>query len=95
MARLDIKGRFGAVATVEMVEQAKPAPDLYLLATEKLAVASQACLAVEDTPRGIQSARSAGMTVIGLRAGSSAHLDHSGADHVIDSLESFDFSWLG
>ena len=38
----------------------KPAPDLFLLAAERLAVPA-ACVAFEDSPNGILAARAAGM----------------------------------
>jgi len=95
LERLQVSGRFQAIATTEMVREAKPAPDLYLLAAAHLGAAPAACLAIEDSPRGIQSARAAGMTTIGVRTQAIAHLDLSAADRVIDSLEKFDLAWLG
>lgn len=92
--RLNLAGRFQAVAACEMVREAKPAPDLYLLAASRLGVPPGACLAIEDTPRGIQSARTAGMTTVAVRTQATAHMDVSAADRVIDSLEEFDMRWL-
>lgn len=48
------------------VEQAKPAPDCFLLGASRLGVSPSACLAVEDAPAGVQAARAAGCTVVGL-----------------------------
>ena len=94
LARLGIAGRFGSVAACEMVEHAKPAPDLYLAAARGLGVPPEPCLAIEDTPRGIQSAKSAGMLAIALQTDAMAHMNLSAADHIIGSLDEFDFSWL-
>ncbi|MDR1641301.1 MAG: HAD family phosphatase [Clostridiales bacterium] len=44
--------------------QGKPYPEPYLLAAKLLEVLPEACLAVEDSPRGAQSARDAGMKVV-------------------------------
>jgi HAD superfamily hydrolase (TIGR01509 family) len=51
------------VYTVSMVERVKPAPDLFLLAAERMGVAPARCLVVEDSPLGIAAARAAGMKV--------------------------------
>ena len=45
----------------------KPDPEIYLLAAEQLGVSPAECLAVEDAPAGIESARAAGMTVWAIR----------------------------
>ncbi len=44
----------------------KPAPDLFLLAAERLGVAPWACLVVEDAESGVEGARQAGMVTVGL-----------------------------
>ncbi|MFJ8143347.1 HAD family hydrolase [Streptomyces sp. NPDC096013] len=44
----------------------KPAPDLYLAACAALGIDPRRALAVEDSPTGVQAARAAGMTVLGV-----------------------------
>jgi len=44
----------------------KPAPDVYLTAARRLGVAAVNCLAVEDSPHGIASAKAAGMRCVAL-----------------------------
>lgn len=51
---------------LEHYEKPKPAPDAYARAAECLEAEPKDCIAVEDAPAGIQSARSAGMTVVGV-----------------------------
>ena len=64
LAALD--GYFGdRVFNAAMVRHGKPAPDLFLLAAERLAVDPQRSLAIEDSVSGIKAARAAGMTVWG------------------------------
>jgi beta-phosphoglucomutase len=46
--------------------RAKPAPDIFLYAAAQLGVPPERCLVIEDSPRGIEAARRAGMAVIGL-----------------------------
>jgi sugar-phosphatase len=44
----------------------KPAPDVYLAAARRLGVTPASCVAVEDSPNGIASARAAGMTCVAV-----------------------------
>jgi mannitol-1-/sugar-/sorbitol-6-phosphatase len=53
----------GVLVSADQVTRGKPAPDPYLLAAERLGVAPQDCLVLEDAPSGIAAARAAGMTV--------------------------------
>lgn len=94
LARLHVEGRFQFVAACEMVKEAKPAPDLYLLAARGLDVEPSACLALEDSPRGIHAGKAAGMVTIALRSALAASLDTSEADYFIDRLEDFPLAWL-
>jgi beta-phosphoglucomutase-like phosphatase (HAD superfamily) len=52
----------------DMVERAKPAPDVYLLAARALGVDPARCLVVEDTPTGTTAGVAAGATVFGYCA---------------------------
>ncbi|WP_329844490.1 HAD family phosphatase [Stenotrophomonas sepilia] len=55
---------FDAVITSGDVARPKPAPDIYLLAAQRLGQAPERCLALEDSPAGTRAALAAGMTVI-------------------------------
>ncbi|HUU62074.1 MAG TPA: HAD family phosphatase, partial [Acidimicrobiia bacterium] len=57
---------FDAVVSGDEVEHGKPAPDVYLLAAQRLGVRPEECLAVEDTGHGAASAAAAGMRVLGV-----------------------------
>jgi beta-phosphoglucomutase len=46
--------------------RAKPEPDIFLYAAAQLGAPPGRCLVLEDSPRGIEAARRAGMRVIGL-----------------------------
>jgi HAD superfamily hydrolase (TIGR01509 family) len=63
----------------------KPAPDIYEYAADVVDVAPGRCVAVEDSEHGIASAVAAGCTCVGYVSGADDSLDHSGADHVVDS----------
>jgi sugar-phosphatase len=54
------------LVTADDVARSKPHPDGYLVAAARLRVAPSACVVVEDAPAGIESARAAGMPVIGI-----------------------------
>lgn len=59
-----------------MVRRGKPAPDLFLLAAEKMGVVPANCIVVEDSPFGVQGAVAAGMAVIGFTGGGHTTPDH-------------------
>ena len=60
-----------------MVERGKPAPDLFLLAAERLNVSPAGCLVVEDSVHGIIAAQAAGMEVVGFCGGSHCQIGHT------------------
>jgi HAD superfamily hydrolase (TIGR01509 family) len=76
---------FDAVVSSDDVARPKPAPDLYLLACERLGVPPADALALEDTTSGIAAAKAAGMACIAVPQ--FAETDVTAADRVIDSLE--------
>lgn len=80
---LGIRGYFQAVATGDEVAEGKPDPALYLLAAARLGVAPTDCVALEDSPRGVRSAKAAGMRCIAVPEGAKT-LDE--ADAVCESL---------
>ena len=84
-ARLGILNRFDAIVCGDMVSRRKPAPDPYLRAAELLGVDPAHCVAVEDSPTGIASAKAAGCHVIAY-TGCDIVQDVSAADEVIDSF---------
>lgn len=69
----------------------KPAPDVYLTAARRLGVAAASCLALEDSPAGIASARSAGMRCVAVPDPLlAADPRYREADLVLESLTSLD-----
>ena len=63
---LGILDWFGAIATADDVENGKPAPDVFLLAAERLGVAPENCVVYEDAPAGLEAARRAGMGAVDI-----------------------------
>lgn len=88
--RLDI-GRYIDVACSGDAEpEGKPHPGVYRTTARKLDVAPEACLALEDSPNGVLSAKAAGMICIAIP---DPHLAGDprmrGADVRLGSLEEF------
>ncbi len=83
---------FQAQASGDDVLRGKPAPDIYLLAAERLGVAPAQCVAIEDSPNGVLSAVRAGMAVLGVRTPYTQHLQLEGAQRVVDSLAELDLT---
>jgi putative hydrolase of the HAD superfamily len=77
---IGLRKEFQAIATGHDVERRKPAPDLYLLAAERLGVDPRRCVALEDSAHGLQAARAAGMRAIAIPNSVSAHQDLTLAD---------------
>lgn len=65
--------------------RAKPAPDLFLYAARQLGAPPGRCLVIEDSPRGIEAARRAGMAVVGLATTHEKEM-LGGADKVVSSF---------
>ena len=88
----------GRIFTAAMVERAKPAPDLFLLAAARMGASPAQTLVVEDSLNGVLAAKAAGMAVWGFTGGShyagrdmAPALKAAGADRVFHSMAEF---WL-
>ena len=64
LASAGMAGLFPVIVTFEDVANGKPAPDMFLLAAERLGVPPQRCLVFEDGQLGIDGALAAGMRVV-------------------------------
>ena len=71
------------VYSADLVERAKPHPDIFLHAAERLEVDPARCLAIEDSVNGVRAALAAGMTVWGFAAG--GHVDAQGAARLAEA----------
>ena len=58
-----------------MVQNGKPAPDLFLLAAQQLGYAPNKCVVIEDSFLGVQGAIAAGMQAIGFVGGAHTNSD--------------------
>ena len=89
LAVLGFQDRFEVIVSGDMATASKPAPDIFLLTAERLGVQPAECIVVEDSPRGVEGAKRAGMFVVAVRTGPVTESEISGADLVIDSLDEF------
>lgn len=55
---------FPLIITPEQVAHGKPAPDIFLLAAERMGVKPAECVVFEDAEPGLQAARAAGMASV-------------------------------
>ena len=86
----------GTASSAAEVAQGKPAPDLFLLALERLKLTPADCVVLEDSQHGVKGALAAGIPAIGFVGGShlegkrdthAAALRDAGAAHVFERLE--------
>jgi len=79
---------FEVIITGDEIERGKPAPDIYLWAAEKLGVAPDECLVIEDSLSGVAAAKAAGMRVAAIPdtrfVDSAAYSEES--DYVLEDL---------
>ena len=84
-----IRDLFAIVVTAEDVSRSKPDPESYVLVAQKLGIPAQHCLAIEDTPHGLQAARGAGCQTLGVAQTHAAKDLAPFADRVIESMVAF------
>lgn len=86
LAKLGLAGYFKTTVCRGDAPRIKPAPDLFLEAANRLAVAVADCLVIEDSLNGVTAAQAAGMPVWVVPNRVTAGLDFSRADRVCRSL---------
>lgn len=86
LARLGILDSFAAVCSFDDVQRAKPDPELYQLACQRLGVATSAAIAFEDSLNGLLAAKGAGLFAVAVPNPMTQHLDFEGADLRLNSL---------
>ena len=91
--RAGIAQYFNVIITGDDLKASKPAPDGYLLAVERLngqdpnlQLQPSNCLAIEDTPAGIEAAKQAGMQVVGVANTYPLHMLQRQANWSVDYL---------
>lgn len=77
---------FTSIVTGDDVRKRKPSPDIYQKTIVNMNIPAKDCLAIEDSPAGVQSAKSAGLHCIALK---NVFIDSSklkGADLLVDNI---------
>jgi HAD superfamily hydrolase (TIGR01509 family) len=82
----DLLGRFEVVAAGDVVSRPKPAPDIYRFVLERLRVPAAACIAFEDSAKGVTAAREAGLFVVATPTFCTLDQDFTQADLFLPTL---------
>lgn len=94
LTRAELREPFAVIVSGDDPIRSKPEPDGYLLAIERLNqdlpdlhLTPQECLAIEDTFAGIQAAKQAGISVVGVANSYPFHMLQRQANWVVDYLK--------
>jgi beta-phosphoglucomutase len=83
---LGLRRWLDAIVSGDRLPRGKPAPDIFLLAAERLGVAPAGCAVIEDAPAGVAAANAAGMRCLAV-TNSHPAASLAAATRVVDSLE--------
>jgi HAD superfamily hydrolase (TIGR01509 family) len=87
LQRFDLLDRFAMTLTAEDVTHGKPHPEIYLTAAQRLGVAPEEMLVLEDSHAGTTAAVRAGAVAISVPNDHSRHQDFSHASYVATRLD--------
>jgi beta-phosphoglucomutase family hydrolase len=87
LQKTDLRKYFQAVVSGQEAGKSKPEPDVFLLAAQKLGVAPENCLVVEDSENGIRAARAAGMSCVAYQSPGVDPKNQKEADAVVKSFD--------
>ncbi len=90
LEKIDLIDRFDVIVDGNMVDKAKPDPEVFLLAAQKMYVEPRKCIVFEDAVAGIKAAHNGSMLCVGI--GNPEVL--SEADFVIRTFEGLDLKNL-
>lgn len=93
LEKAQLASYFQVIVAGDDIRTSKPEPDGYLLAVERLNqqfsdldLQPSECLAIEDTPAGIQAAKRAGISVVGVANTYPFHMMQRQANWAVDYL---------
>ena len=90
LEKVNLLSYFDAIVDGNAVSKAKPDPEVFLIAAEKLQVAPENCVVFEDAVAGIKAANTAKMLSIGIGDKTVLHQ----ADHVFNDFTEIDIAFL-
>jgi len=92
--RINLREPFAAIVTSDDIQTSKPNPEGYLKAVDSLnqiyphrQLTPQNCLVIEDTPSGIEAAKTAKMQVVGVANTYPLHMLQRQANWAVDYLQ--------
>lgn len=86
LGELNLLQFFKTIVGSDLIKNMKPHPETYSKCVEKLKLSKEECIAIEDSPTGVKSAKNAGLTCIAVAY--THNEDELGeADEVIPSLD--------
>jgi HAD superfamily hydrolase (TIGR01509 family) len=94
-ARTGLLPFFEVVITRSDTVRAKPDPDPYLFALDRLGLPASECLVIEDSERGLRAARAAGIPCWVIPSGLTHGSDFTAADAVLPDLDAATALLLG
>lgn len=86
---LNIRHYFNALVSADEVVNSKPDPETWIRCAEKLGVSPKECLVFEDAPKGVESARDAGMDCVVITTMHSKE-DFNEYDNVLSFIKDYD-----
>ncbi|MFC4025246.1 beta-phosphoglucomutase [Oceanobacillus longus] len=90
--RLGITNYFDVIVNPALIENGKPAPDIFLKAALDLGVTPEECIGIEDAEAGIKAIKDANMFAVGV--GTVDVMKKAGADIVLENTKELVFSSL-
>jgi putative hydrolase of the HAD superfamily len=86
LQRLELRQHFDVIRCADDVEHLKPDPALHLAVVSALEVPAQDAIAIEDSPRGIEAAKAAGLYCVSVPNALTRSLSMDEADLALLSL---------
>ena len=85
---LNIRDHFTALVSADDVEVSKPDPETFLKCADRLQASPADCIVFEDSPKGVESAKRAGMKAVVLTTMHEEH-EFTANDHVLLYVKDF------
>ena len=86
LRRAGLLEAFDVTVAGDEVSHGKPAPDMFLLAAQRLGVEPGACVVIEDSPPGVQAGVAAGMVTLAVCRVPGTEASLAAADRVVNTL---------
>ena len=83
---LGIKNFFGAIVTGDEVIEHKPNPEIFLKVSEKLGIAPEKCIVIEDAINGVEAAKRGKMKAIAYLTGNHKEEEFKHSDFILRSF---------